>query len=164
MENQTNDRVKTVLDYFDLGFNDLDRKLGLCRNTTRNVVIGVKGVRSKPSHDYMVAFLKEFSSVDANWFLFGIGDMFKPTKGIKDILEENDQLKAEISSLQSELQGSRFALSLVAKHSNFQQGNTAVNFKFVSRNAPVKQHQLKIVWTAPNSSTNSRDEVSRRAL
>jgi hypothetical protein len=42
MENQTNDRVKIVLDYYNLGFNDIDRKLGLCRNTTRNVVLGVK--------------------------------------------------------------------------------------------------------------------------
>jgi hypothetical protein len=155
MENQTNDRVKIVLDYYNLGFNDIDRKLGLCRNTTRNVVLGVKEVRSKPSHDYIVAFLKEFSNVDANWFLFGVGEIFKPNKQMKEILEELDKLKAENDTLLSELQGSRFALSIVAKHSSFQQGNVAANFRIVSKKSPVNQQLIIKKTIVVNSLVNS---------
>jgi hypothetical protein len=61
---------------------------------------------------------------------------------MKEILEELDKLKAENDTLLSELQGSRFALSIVAKHSSFQQGNVAANFRIVSKKSPVNQQLI----------------------
>ena len=142
-----------------------DKMLGVTRNTTYNIIKGIGNRISKPSTEYLQKVCEAVPEIDANWLLIGLGEREKPDKDIiRKEHERLNELAIENQTMKQENQSLKFALALAAKHSNFQQGNTAANFKFVSRNAPVKQHQLKIVWTAPNSSTNSRDEVSRRAL
>lgn len=155
MEQMVNDRIKIILDYYGMSPNEIDRELGLYRGTTYNVLNGVNGKRSKPSHDYIVKVLKRFPDIDANWLMVEDGTMFKSDNTLKETQEENERLKAENNLLFSELQGSRFALSIVAKHSNFQQGNVAANFKVVSKKSPVNQQLIIKKTIVVNSLVNS---------
>ncbi len=167
METTINQRVAQVV-FEHLKLKNpaaFDKMLGVSRNTTYNIIYGIGDKIYKPSFDFVQKVCQAVPDLDANWFVLGIGEREKPDKNA--IIKEHERLNElaiENQTMKQENQSLKFALALAAKHSNFQQGSTAANFKFVSRNAPVKQHQLKIVWTAPNSSTNSRDEVSRRAL
>ncbi|MFY7889484.1 MAG: hypothetical protein ACOVOW_11270 [Spirosomataceae bacterium] len=157
-----NKRLEVLI--HNVGFSSLrkfDKEIGVALSQTHNIV-GEK--QCMPGSNYLLKVKERFPQVDLNWLISGEGDMFRPDPS-NDTKKANEEfLIQENKMLKQRIQGLEFGLALAAKHSNFQQGNTAANFKFVSRNAPVEQHQLKIVWTAPNSSTNSRDEVSRRAL
>ena len=155
-----NSRLKLLMDHLGFTSRNFDKEIGVPQTQTSSVV-GPK--QTIPRTDYAIKIKGRFQNVNLNWLLAGEGEMFNdPNKENHKLNEES--LVQENKMLKQRIQGLEFGLSLAANSANFQQGNTAVNFKLVSRNAPVKQHQLKIVWTAPNSSTNSRDEVSRRAL
>lgn len=164
MERIVNDRIKMILDYFEVTPNEVDRELGLYRGTTYNVVNGINGKRSKPSHDYTVKILKRFPEVDANWLMMEDGNMFKPDKGlVRKEIEEKDkiaqtlfdekcQLVEELTDVRQQLTNMQFMVSLVRQN---QSQNQAVNFKFVSKKSPVYQQFIIKKRIVVNSLVNS---------
>jgi hypothetical protein len=113
-----------------------DSHIGVAETHTNNIV-GKK--QNMPNGSYFQKLKEKYPNLSLDWLISGDGEMFKPVNEFKETQEEVNRLKAENDSLLAELQGSRFALSVVAKHSNFQQGNVAVNFKVVSNKKPVSQ-------------------------
>jgi transcriptional regulator with XRE-family HTH domain len=150
------DRIEILVDYLIdnhevKSVNAFSLKIGLSRNATTNLLNSRKTL---PSFPFLEKIGKAFG-VNMNWLIFGQGEMFICDNDIKKTQEENERLKAENNLLLSELQGSRFALSIVAKHSNLQQGNVAANFKVVSKKSPVNQQLIIKKTIVVNSLVNS---------
>lgn len=121
-----------------------------------SAIVGPK--QNIPTATYFQKIRHTYPNVDLNWLIDGEGEMFKPS-GVKngDIVEELERLKQENTLLRNELQGSRFALSLVAQNSNFQ---SASNFKFVSSKKPVNQRVGIIIQFVADSTTDSHYSTS----
>lgn len=138
-----------------------DKMLGVTRNTTYNIIKGIGNRISKPSTEYLQKVCEAVPEIDANWLLIGLGEREKPDKDIiRKEHERLNELAIENQTMKQENQSLKFALALAAKHSNFQQGNTAANFKFVSSKKPVNQRVGIIIQFVADSTTDSRYSTS----
>lgn len=151
-----NSRLKILIEKLGYGSNrSFDKALDVPETQTASIT-GPK--QSMPNSNYIIKLALKFPQVDLRWLMVGEGEMFKPS-GVKngDIVEELERLKQENTLLRNELQGSRFALSLVAQNSNFQ---SASNFKFVSSKKPVNQRVGIIIQFVADSTTDSHYSTS----
>lgn len=158
METTINQRVAQVV-FEHLKLKNpaaFDKMLGVSRNTTYNIIYGIGDKIYKPSFDFVQKVCQAVPDLDANWFVLGIGEREKPDKNalIKEH-ERLNELAIENQTMKQENQSLKFALALAAKHSNFQQGNTAANFKFVSKKSPVYQQFIIKKRIVVNSLVNS---------
>jgi hypothetical protein len=68
-----NQRIKFLLEHFNLSARDFGRAIGAPDNTTQNY-LGTR--QTKPNAEYIEKLLRHFESVEARWLLTGQGEPF----------------------------------------------------------------------------------------
>lgn len=109
----------------------MDRRLGVTKNSTYNLVHGIGERLSKPSVDYVQKVLSTFPELDARWWLLGIGDMLTPEKVNIEYVKD---LEMKLEEKTNEAQAFMFSLQMAARN----YGNTP-NFYPVSMETPVNE-------------------------
>ena len=121
-----NDRLKILVE--ELGIkvlNDLDRMLGVSRNTTAHYT-GLK--RVKPGPEFLEKLFLKFPEIDVRWVMTGQGSMFLPEKLKLDYVE---QLEKRYEQRDSEAKIFEMAMNMGMKVMS-----PAANFQSVSERTP----------------------------
>lgn len=82
-----NERIDLVIKEMKMNKNSFSHRIGLTSATTINNIVG--GRLSKPSFEILESILKTFPSIDANWLVAGIGEMYKRAQSKEYSFEPN---------------------------------------------------------------------------
>lgn len=78
--NAINERVKFILDHYNLTAGAFAEKLGIQKSSVSHLLSG----RNKPSFQFLSKLVKAFPEINLNWFITGDGDIFnKPEQNIE---------------------------------------------------------------------------------
>ena len=112
-----NDRLKLVVN--EIGYtvlNDLDRTLGVARNTTSNYV-GLR--KAKPGPEYLEKLFKKFPQINTRWVMTGEGEPFTPETLNKEYIE-NLERQLEIEKRRAARYEKMIDMATQANDINFQ--------------------------------------------
>ncbi len=122
-----NDRLKQVIDYYNITPYAFSQKIGVSEGTVRKILSQNTTIRS----DNLVKISQTFTDIDLHWLITGQGHMFlserehikqeAPTNDpsalqmIADLARENGQLQAENAELKKELARAETRMAASAK-------------------------------------------------
>ena len=114
------DRLKIVMEYYELSPSNLAEKLDVQRSSISHLLSG----RNNPSLDFVMKVLEAFPEVDLYWFVNGIGEF--PINEKKSIEKSNTQFSAFENLDQQKLD---FPSENNLIHSTIQETSSISNFK-----------------------------------
>ena len=84
-----NERIKKLIEHFNLNPNSLAARIGTSNRVVRNIV---GGRRNKPGFDTLKKIMQTFDGINAHWLLTGEGEMF-----VSESTDDNIILKDQLS-------------------------------------------------------------------
>lgn len=87
MSNTVSNRIKLIMNHFDLNKNSFSKAIGM----TNNVTIGrIIDEQREPSYQVLAKIIQTFGSIDAGWLITGEGIMLKEYAVTPTFTEHND--------------------------------------------------------------------------
>jgi transcriptional regulator with XRE-family HTH domain len=117
------ERLQQILELYDLTPSRLAEKMGVQRSGISHIMSG----RNKPSFDFMIALLKLFPELNANWLLTGEGD-----------ITSNEKLSKPVNLQQGStpLSGDLFNSRTTQKTNN--------QFESINKDTPAKEEEQAV--------------------
>ncbi len=85
------DRIKSVIDFYNLSPSAFADKIGVQRSALSHVLSG----RNKPSLDFIVKVKKTFPDLSMDWLTLGVGNMLLKGSDFNDSMFDESNVSAE---------------------------------------------------------------------
>lgn len=116
-----NERIKKIIDHYNLSYSSFSEKIGLSNNVTiSNIVAGRK---SAPSYDTLVKIAETFPEISEKWLLKGEGDMLIDTNNTR-VNEPFEHIYVENSNSNSfvKLENGQYVMTMPLAEFSIQAG------------------------------------------
>lgn len=80
------DRIVKLMDHYRISPAQLADNMGVQRSSISHILSG----RNKPSFDFLIKLLENYSEINAEWMVLGKGNMIK-TSGYDSVIKENSE-------------------------------------------------------------------------